>query len=104
MSASHGREGAGKRQRTAPLLRGEEDVARRERKAVRVANRLDDRKVDLEMEVADHPSQHLDLLRVLLPEERHVRAGDREELEADHRDPAEVAWPVLALEHRAELR
>ena len=79
-------------------------VARREREAVGVADGRHDRELDLEVEVGDHPSRHLDLLGVLPPEERDVRPDDREQLQADRGHAAEVAGPVLALEDRAELR
>ena len=55
------------------------------------------------MQVGDHPPQHVDLLRVLLPVEGEVGSDDREELEADGRDAAEMAGSVLAFEDRSEL-
>ena len=49
------------------------------------------RSSSVEVEVADHPPDDLDLLRVLLAEVRAARADDVEELQADGRDAAEVA-------------
>ena len=70
---------------------------------VRVADRRHDDELELEVEVGDHPPEHVDLLRVLLAVEREVRADDVEQLEADRRDAAEVAGAVLAFQRRAEL-
>ena len=50
-----------------------------------------DAQLELEVEVADHPADDLDLLRVLLAEVGASRADDVEELQADGRDGAEVA-------------
>ena len=50
------------------------------------------------------PAQHLDLLGVLLPVEGEVGPDDREELEADRRDAAEVTGAVLAFEDRPRAR
>ena len=41
------------------------------------------------------PAQHRDLLRVLLAEVGAIGTDDREELQADRGDAAEVAGPVL---------
>ena len=96
-------EGAWQGEGACPLIARETCVAGREREPVGVANRRERHEIELEVQVGDHPSQHRDLLRVLLAEVHDVGADDREELEADGRDPAEVAVPVLALEDRTEL-
>ena len=98
-----GGERPGQRERSRALLGGEADVARREREPVGVADGRHDLERELEVQVGDHPAEHLDLLRVLLPEEHDVRPDDGEQLEADRRHGAEVARAVLALEHCAEL-
>ena len=94
------------RERAPALVRREERVARREGEAVRVADGRNDAELDLEREVADQRPDHLDLLRVLLAEVRARRADDREELEHDRRDAAEVArgGTVLRGSSRARSR
>src|SRR5919201_854800 len=89
--------------REPALVRTEARVARREREPVRVADGLDGAQLELEVEVADEPPQHRELLRVLLAEVRAVRPDDVEELATDCCYPAEVAGPEDALEDRAQL-
>ena len=98
------RERAREGERARSLLGAEVSVPGRERQAVRVADRRHDGDVQLEVQVGDHPPQHLDLLGVLPAEEGDVRADDREQLQADRGHAAEVTGTMLALEHRAELR
>ena len=97
------RESAGKRERACALLGREQDVARRQGEPVLVPHGRDHLERELEVEIGEHPAQHLDLLRVLLAVEGDVRPNDVEQLEADRRHPAEVARAVLAFEDRAEL-
>src|SRR5207244_10499142 len=85
-------------------LRGRETgVSRRERQSGRVAHGREDADLELEVEIAHHPADDRRLLRVLLTEVGPVRASDVEQLQADRRDGAEVARPVLALEAAREL-
>ena len=57
-----------------------------------------DADLELEVEVADELLDDRDLLGVLAPEVGALGADDREQLQADGRDAAEVAGAVLALE------
>src|SRR6185503_14385067 len=98
-----GRERARQREGAQPLFVGEALVAGREGEPVGIANRGKYGELELEMQVGDHPSQHLDLLRVLLAEVDDVGTDDREELEAHGGDAAEVSVAMLALEDRTEL-
>ncbi len=54
--------------------------------------------LDGDVEVADEPSDHGDLLRVLLAEVRALRTDDVEELHAHGRDAAKVAGAMVAFE------
>ena len=84
-------------ERALALLRREADVAGREREAVVVAHGRHDADLERDVEVADEPADHRDLLRVLLAEVRALGPDDVEELEADGRDAAEVPGPRFAL-------
>ena len=99
-----GGERSGEREGTLALVGAEEGVAGGEREAVRVADGREDAEIDVQREVPDQLPDHLHLLGVLLPEVDAPRAHDREQLEDDGCDAAEVPWPELALEDRAELR
>ena len=92
------RERARDRERAPALLGREPAVARREREPVGVADGRDDADLELEVQVADELLDDRDLLGVLAAEVRDVGPDDREELQADGRDAAEVAGPCLALE------
>ena len=74
-----------------PLLRRETAVARREGEAVGVAHRRDDADLHGDVQVADEPPDHGDLLRILLAEVRALRVNEVEQLQADRGDTAEVA-------------
>ena len=89
---------AGERGRSRARPRTAAFVSRRERQAVRIADGRHRADLDLEIEIADEPPDHGDLLRVLLPEVGALRADDVEELQANRRDAAEVAGAVVALE------
>jgi hypothetical protein len=90
-------------ERPLAVLRPEPGIARREREAVRVADRRDDVERDGDVEVAHHARDDHHLLGVLLPEEGHVGADDVEQLAHDGAHACEVARPALgALQHRRE--
>src|SRR5205085_10537416 len=98
-----GRERTRERERALALLAREPRVPRREREPIRVANGGDGADLDLEVEVEDEAAEHLELLRVLLPEVRALRSDDVEELATDCCNPSEVRRADGALEDRAEL-
>ena len=70
---------------------------------VLVADGRADADLDRHGQVAHHPLDHCDLLRVLLAEVGAGGPDEVEELQTDGGDTAEVAGPVLALEDRADL-
>ena len=67
-----------------------------------VAHRRDRHDLAREVEVADHPPHEQHLLGVLLPEERHVRRGDVQQLSDDREHTVEVTRARRALEYIAE--
>ena len=98
-----GAERAAQRGGALAVGRAEPGVARREREAVGCADRRDDLQRDREVEVADHPAQDRDLLRVLLAEVDGVGRDDVQQLADDRADAVEVRRPALgALEHAAQ--
>ena len=92
-SAASGRGPAARAEaRARPALLGREiRVAGRERKPVLLADGRKDADLEIEIEVAHHPPDDGDLLRVLLAEVGAARPDDVEELEAHGGDAAEVA-------------
>ena len=94
------RESATARSRSSGV---EADVAAGQREAVGLAHGRDDLELDRQVEVAHHPAQDRDLLRVLLAEEGDVGRDDVEQLGDDRADAGEVARAALgALEHVGE--
>ena len=78
-------------------------VAARQREAVGLADGLADLDPHGDVEVADEPPDHGDLLGVLLTEERDVGLGHVEELGHDGRDAGEVLLAArLALQRGAD--
>jgi len=84
--------------RAGSLLGAEVSVPGRERQAVRVADRRHDGDVQLEVQVRDHPPQHLDLLGVLAAEEGEVRMDDVEQLVDHCGDASKVSRPARPFE------
>ena len=107
LAARHGRLGrverAHQHQRLAALRRIEIDVATRHREPVRLAHdrRADD--LDVEQQVAGQAANHLELLEVLLAEDRDVGPRGDEELRHHGRDAAEEMRPRAAAERLAEF-
>src|SRR3954454_15211086 len=98
-----GSQGSVEDSRLGPLPFAEPYVPAAQRQAVRLPHGRHDADLEREVEVAHHPAEHRDLLRVLLAEVGAVRLDDIEQLRDDRADAREVARPpVRALEDLAE--
>ena len=87
------------RQRAAALFRREMDVPARHGEAIRLAHRVADLDSHGHVQVAHEALHHHRLLRILLPEVRHVRGDHVEHLGHDRRHAIEVAASaVLSLQ------
>jgi len=84
------------------LLGREVLVAARQREPVRVADRRHRDDLDRYVQVAHHPPDAGELLRVLLPEVGDVGCGEVQELEYDGDNPVEVARPAGPFEDVAD--
>ncbi len=98
-----GLEGAVKHGGRAALVGAEVDVPAAQGESVLFAHDRAHDDVDRKGQVLDHPPDHGDLLRVLLPEVGPLRPEDVEELRHHGRDAAEVAGAPGALERRAHV-
>ena len=90
--------------RLGPLRGGQVVVARRQREAVRGADRLGGNDLDRHVELLHHAADDLELLAVLLAEHRDVRLHEVEELEDDRAHAVEEPGPRRALELLGERR
>jgi hypothetical protein len=81
---------------------GEVAVAAGQRQAVRLPHRRHAHNLDRKVQVAHHPPDQRELLRVLAPEHRDVRPGQVQQLRDDGEDAVEVAGPRTAFQHVAE--
>lgn len=94
-------QGAGQRERGAPLRGGQVAVAAGQRQPVRLAHGGHADDVHAEVQVAHHAADQGELLGVLLPVERHVGPGEVEQLGDDGEHAVEVPGPDGTLETAA---
>ena len=84
--------------RPRPFFRREVDVARGEGEPVRLAHGRNADDVEAKVEIGRHPGHDLELLIVLLAEDRHVRTHLGEQLGDHGGDAAEKVRPELVFE------
>ncbi|GAA3298718.1 hypothetical protein GCM10020295_35030 [Streptomyces cinereospinus] len=89
---------AGQRERRTPLLGREVAVAAGQGQAVVLPHGRDADDLDAEVQVPHHAADQGELLGVLLAEERHVGAGEVEQLGDDREHAVEVAGAGGALQ------